>query len=151
MGFGAEIRAKGDRRLGELLREVRTEDLLKFGMIPEFVGRLPVLATLEELDASALVKILTEPKNALVKQYQKLLELEGVALRFTDGALQAIAETALARRSGARGLRAILESVMLDVMYEIPSRDDVMEVVIGEDVIRSGVDPMIVYDRAQSA
>ncbi len=151
MGFGAEIRAKGDRRLGELLREVRTEDLLKFGMIPEFVGRLPVVATLEELDTAALVKILTEPKNALVKQYQKLLELEGVALRFTDGALLAIADTALARRSGARGLRAILESVMLDVMYEIPSRNDVMEVMINEEAIRGGAEPMLVYHHAETA
>jgi ATP-dependent Clp protease ATP-binding subunit ClpX len=150
MGFGAELR-RGRRKTSELLKQVTNEDLLRFGMIPEFVGRLPVVATLEELSTQALVSILTEPKNALVKQYQKLLELEGVALRFTDGALEAIAQQAIQRKSGARGLRSILESVMLEVMYEIPSRDDIMEVVIGEDVIRNGVDPMIVYDRAQSA
>jgi ATP-dependent Clp protease ATP-binding subunit ClpX len=147
MGFGAELRSKR-RKLGDLLRHVTTEDLLKFGMIPEFIGRLPVVATLEELSVEALISILTEPKNALVKQYQKMLELEGVALRFTEGALEAVAREALSRRSGARGLRAILEAVMLDVMYEVPSRDDVVEVVIGEDVIRNGAQPMIVYDQA---
>jgi ATP-dependent Clp protease ATP-binding subunit ClpX len=150
MGFGAELR-RSRRKTSDLLKQVTNEDLLKFGMIPEFVGRLPVVATLEELSTQALVSILTEPKNALVKQYQKLLELEGVALRFTEGALEAVAQQAIQRKAGARGLRSILESVMLEVMYEIPSRDDIVEVVIGEDVIRSGVDPMIVYDRAQSA
>jgi len=150
MGFGAELR-KNRRKSSELLKQVTNEDLLKFGMIPEFVGRLPVVATREELSTQALVSILTEPKNALVKQYQKLLELEGVALRFTEGALEAVAQQAIQRKAGARGLRSILESVMLEVMYEIPSRDDIVEVVISEDVIRNGVDPMIVYDRAQSA
>jgi ATP-dependent Clp protease ATP-binding subunit ClpX len=150
MGFGAELR-KSRRKSSELLKQVTNEDLLRFGMIPEFIGRLPVVATLEELSIQALVSILTEPKNALVKQYQKLLELEGVSLRFTEGALEAVAQQAIDRKSGARGLRSILESVMLEVMYEIPSRDDIMEVVISEDVIRNGVDPMIVYDRAQSA
>ncbi len=150
MGFGAELRNRR-RPLGELLREVTNEDLLRYGMIPEFTGRLPVVATLEELSVEALVSILTEPKNALVKQYQKLLELEGVALRFSEGALAAIAQLALERKSGARGLRSILESVMLDVMYEVPSRDDVLEVVINEDVIRNGVEPLIVYDQAESA
>jgi ATP-dependent Clp protease ATP-binding subunit ClpX len=150
MGFGAELR-RSRRKTSELLKQVTNEDLLKFGMIPEFVGRLPVVATLEELSTQALVSILTEPKNALVKQYQKLLELEGVALRFTEGALEAVAQQAIARKAGARGLRSILESVMLEVMYEIPSRDDIAEVVIGEDVIRNGVDPMIVYERAESA
>jgi ATP-dependent Clp protease ATP-binding subunit ClpX len=150
MGFGAELR-KSRRKSSELLKQVTNEDLLRFGMIPEFVGRLPVVATLEELSVQALVSILTEPKNALVKQYQKLLELEGVSLRFTEVALEAVAQQAIQRKSGARGLRSILESVMLEVMYEIPSRDDVVEVVISEDVIRNGVDPMIVYDRAQSA
>ncbi len=148
MGFGADVRPRKQRRLGELLREAQTGDLLKFGMIPEFVGRLPIVATLEELDSAALVEILTEPKNALVKQYQKLLELEAVELRFTKGALEAIAKLALERKSGARGLRSILESTMLDIMYEIPSRDDVSEVVISEEVIGQDAEPMIVYQRA---
>ncbi len=151
MGFGAELGKKNVRRLGETLRLAQNEDLLKFGMIPEFIGRLPVVATLEELDEASLVKILTEPKNALARQYTKLLELEGVALRFTDSALIAIASEALKRKSGARGLRTILESTMLDVMYEIPSRTDISEVVINEDVIRTGAEPMIVYDHAESA
>ena len=120
MGFGADIQKKADRRLGEVLREVQSEDLLKFGLIPEFVGRLPVVATLDELDAIDLVDILTQPKNALVKQYQKLFEFDEVRLRFTEGALRAVARQALARKSGARGLRGILEHVMLDLMYEIP-------------------------------
>ena len=150
MGFGAELR-KRQRKLGELFKHIQTEDLLKFGMIPEFVGRLPVVATLDELSQEALLKILTEPKNAFVKQYQKLLELEGVTLRFSDGALRAIAEEAIARKSGARGLRSILENMMLDIMYEIPSRDDVSEVVINEEVVRHGAEPMMVYDRAESA
>ncbi len=150
MGFGSQLKRK-TRDLGETLAKVQAQDLLRYGMIPEFVGRLPVVATLDELSREALVRILTEPKNALVKQYQKLLELEGVALRFTDGALEAVSNEAIKRKSGARGLRTILEATMLDIMYEIPSRDDVSEVVIGEDVIRSGVEPMIVYDRAESA
>ena len=150
MGFGAELAQRKQRRLGEVLRDVRNTDLLKFGLIPEFVGRLPVVATLEELDCDALVRILTEPKNALTKQYQKMLELEGVSLRFTDGALRAMADVTLERKSGARGLRSILESTMLDIMYEVPSRDDVSEVVINEEVIRQGAEPMIGY-QAESA
>ena len=150
MGFGSQLKKK-TRGVGMTLAKVQSEDLLKYGMIPEFVGRLPVVASLEELSREALVRILTEPKNALVKQYQKLLELEGVTLRFTDGALDAVSKEATKRKSGARGLRSILEATMLDIMYEIPSRDDVSEVVISEDVIRSGVEPMIVYDRAESA
>src|SRR5262252_5256268 len=150
LGFGAELRKK-QRKVGELFRNIQTEDLLKFGMIPEFVGRLPVVATLEELSEEALYKILTEPKNAFVKQYQKLLELEGVTLRFSDGALRAVAEEAIVRKSGARGLRSILETMMLDIMYDIPSRDDVSEVVINEEVVRHGAEPMMVYDRAESA
>ncbi len=150
MGFGSQLKKK-TRAVGETLAKVQSEDLLKYGMIPEFVGRLPVVAALEELSREALVRILTEPKNALVKQYQKLLELEGVALRFTDGSLEAVATEAIKRKSGARGLRTILEATMLDIMYEIPSRDDVSEVVISEDVIRSGTEPMIVYERAESA
>ena len=149
MGFGAELRGK-KRSIGALLKDVTNEDLLKFGMIPEFAGRLPVVATLEELSADALVNILTEPKNALVKQYQKLMEIEGVSLRFTDSALEIVAKEAISRKSGARGLRSILESVMLDIMYEVPSREDIAEIVIGDDVIRSGAEPMIVYE-AESA
>jgi ATP-dependent Clp protease ATP-binding subunit ClpX len=152
LGFGAEIQRKAERKLGETLREVQSEDLLKFGLIPEFIGRLPVVATLEELDERALVDILTEPKNALVKQYQKLFEFEDVRLRFTDGALRAVARLALRRKSGARGLRAILENVMLELMYEIPSRDDVAECVVSEEVIEQGTEPLVVYKReAESA
>jgi len=122
MGFGADIPTGNDRRLGEVLRDVQAEDLLHFGLIPEFVGRLPVVATLDELAEEALIAILTEPKNALIKQYQKLFEFEDVHLRFTDGALRAVARQAMKRKSGARGLRSILENVMLDLMYDIPSR-----------------------------
>jgi ATP-dependent Clp protease ATP-binding subunit ClpX len=151
MGFGAELKANTQRGLGEVLAKGTNEDLLKFGMIPEFVGRLPVLATLEELEEPALMRILTEPKNALVKQYQKMLELEGVSLTFTDEALHAIATVALDRKAGARGLRSILESTMLEIMYEIPSRGDVSEVVISEDVILNGSEPRMGLDRVESA
>jgi len=153
MGFGATVAsAEGKKRLGEVLRECQPEDLLKFGMIPEFVGRLPVIATLEELDERALVSILTEPRNALVKQYQKLFEFEDVRLRFSDGALQAMARQALARKSGARGLRAILESIMLELMYDIPSRDDVEECVVSEEVVEQGAEPLLVLKHeAESA
>jgi ATP-dependent Clp protease ATP-binding subunit ClpX len=152
MGFGADIQKKSDRRAGEVLRSVQAEDLLHFGLIPEFIGRLPVTATLDELDEDALVDILTRPKNALVKQYQKLFEFEDVHLRFTDGALRAVAREALTRKSGARGLRAILEHAMLDLMYEIPSRDDVEECVVNEDVIEHGADPLLVVkSEAESA
>jgi len=152
MGFGADIRSHADRRLGDVLREVQAEDLLHFGLIPEFVGRLPVIATLNELNEEALIDILTQPKNALVKQYQKLFEFEDVHLRFTDGALAAVARKALTRKSGARGLRSILESVMLDLMYEIPSRDDVEECVISEEVIEQASKPLMVLKReAESA
>ncbi|MBM4335438.1 MAG: ATP-dependent Clp protease ATP-binding subunit ClpX [Deltaproteobacteria bacterium] len=151
LGFGAELKRK-QRKMGELFRHIQTLDLLKFGMIPEFVGRLPVVATLEELSEEALHKILTEPKNALVKQYQKLLELEGVSLRFSEGALRAVAQEAIKRKSGARGLRSILENMMLDIMYDIPSRDDIAEVIINEEVVRHGAEPMMVYaPRAESA
>src|SRR5207249_357816 len=127
MGFGADSRRRDERSASDLLHEVQTEDLLKFGLIPEFVGRLPVIATLQELDEQALVRILKEPKNALTRQYQKLFEMEGVHLRFTDGALSAIAREALKRKSGARGLRAIMENIMLDVMYDIPSQPNIKE------------------------
>jgi ATP-dependent Clp protease ATP-binding subunit ClpX len=152
MGFGADIQRKTNKTLGETLKEVQAEDLLKFGLIPEFVGRLPVIATLTELDEKALVEILTKPKNALVKQYQKLFEFEDVKLRFTEAALRAVTRQALARKSGARGLRSILEIVMLDLMYEIPSRDDIDECVINEEVIDQNSDPLLVLKReAESA
>ncbi|HME72374.1 MAG TPA: ATP-dependent Clp protease ATP-binding subunit ClpX [Myxococcota bacterium] len=152
MGFNADIQKRVDRKLGEVLREAETEDLLRFGMIPEFVGRLPVVATLDELDEDALIEILTKPKNALVKQYLKLFELEDVRLRLTDGALRAVSRQALKRKSGARGLRAILENVMLELMYDIPSRDDVEECVISEEVIEQGAKPLLVFKReAESA
>ena len=148
VGFGAELRRRDDRRASELFREVQTEDLLKFGLIPEFVGRLPMIATLEELDEQALVKILREPKNALTRQYQKLFEMENVHLKFTDGALTAIAREALKRKSGARGLRAIMENVMLDIMYDIPSQPNIKEVLISEEVITSHEQPIVLYQKA---
>jgi ATP-dependent Clp protease ATP-binding subunit ClpX len=152
IGFGADIQIKSDRRLGEVLRAVQAEDLLKFGLIPEFIGRVPVIATLDELDDSALIDILTKPKNALVRQYQKLFEFEGVGLRFTDAALRAVARKATERKSGARGLRSILEVAMLDLMYDIPSRDDIEECVVNEEVIQQGNEPLLVFKQeAESA
>ena len=152
LGFAADIQNKRERKKGELMREVQAEDLLHFGLIPEFIGRLPVVATLEELDEEALIEILTQPKNALVKQYQKLFEFEDVSLQFTDAALRAVARKALAQKSGARGLRAILETAMLDLMYELPSRDDVEECVVGEEVIEQGAKPVLGLKReAESA
>mgnify|MGYP005842075477 FL=1 len=152
MGFAADIQQQKHRKKGEMMRDVQAEDLLHFGLIPEFVGRLPVVATLEELDEPALISILTEPKNALVKQYEKLFDLEDVRLRFTEGALAAVARKALAQKSGARGLRAILENAMLDLMYELPSRDDVEECVVGEEVIEQGAEPLLGFKReAESA
>lgn len=152
LGFAADIQNKRDRKKGEMLSEVQAEDLLHFGLIPEFIGRLPVVATLEELDQEALIAILTQPKNALVKQYEKLFEFEDVALRFTEGALAAVARKAVAQKSGARGLRAILENAMLDLMYELPSRDDVEECVVGEEVIEQGAEPVLGLKReAESA
>jgi len=145
IGFGADIQTKKQRSLSELLRHVEPEDLLKFGMIPEFIGRLPIVTALEELDESALVDILSQPKNALVKQYRKLFDLDGVALKFTDGALKAIASEAIRRKAGARGLRSILEGAMLDVMYEIPSRKTAREVVISEEVILKKSEPVVLY------
>ena len=151
MGFGAEVKAKNDQALGEMLGKVEPGDLLKFGLIPEFIGRLPVVATLAELDEESLIEILKEPKNALIKQYQKLFDLEKVSLRFTDGALVAVAREALKRKTGARGLRSILENAMLDIMYEIPSLDRVKEVVISEEVILNHARPIILHDCAESA
>jgi len=151
MGFGVDVERRKKRQVGEVLREVQAEDLLHFGMIPEFVGRLPVIATLDALDEGAMVDILTKPKNALVKQYQKLFEFENVRLRFSDGSLRAVARQAHARKSGARGLRSILETVMLELMYDIPSRDDVDEVVISEEVIEQGAQPLLVLKRETTA
>jgi len=152
IGFGADVQTKSDQNLGETLRAVQSEDLLKFGLIPEFVGRVPVLATLDELAEDALMDILTRPKNALVKQYQKLFEFEDVHLRFSEGALRAVARQALKRKSGARGLRSILEAAMLDLMYDIPSRDDVAECVVNEEVIEQGAEPLLVLKQeAESA
>jgi len=152
MGFGANIKSRSERRLGEILAEVQPEDLLKYGFIPEFVGRLPVIATLDDLDEEALVSILREPRNALLKQYQKLFEFEKVKLRFTDGALVAIAREALKRKAGARGLRSILESIMLDIMYEIPSRTNIKECIINEETIGKKEKPIVLYEKkAESA
>ncbi len=150
IGFVAEIKGKTDRDIGEILRNVQPEDLIKFGMIPEFVGRVPIVSTLNELDEEALIAILTEPKNALVKQYQALMKLEGVELSFSKDALKSIAEEAMKRKSGARGLRSIMENVMLDIMYEIPDMEGVKECVIGQEVILNGKAPMIVYERKTS-
>jgi ATP-dependent Clp protease ATP-binding subunit ClpX len=149
MGFGAKIVQEKEESIGEILKSVQPEDLIKFGLIPEFLGRLPVVATLDELSTNTLIRILTEPKNALVKQYQKLFEMEGVNLRLTDSALTAIADEAVKRKSGARGLRAILESCMLDIMYEIPSIDNVKECVIGEDVVLHKEDPILLYEQTK--
>ncbi|OEU71471.1 MAG: ATP-dependent protease ATP-binding subunit ClpX [Desulfuromonadales bacterium C00003093] len=151
MGFGAEVRSIKEENLGALLGKIQPTDLLKYGLIPEFVGRLPVIATLDELDEEALIQILHEPKNALVKQYRRLFEMEKVNLKFTDGALVAIAREALGRKTGARGLRSILENAMLDVMYDIPSQDRVKEVLLNEDVVTKGAKPIILYDVAESA
>ncbi|RKH30716.1 ATP-dependent Clp protease ATP-binding subunit ClpX [Corallococcus sp. CA031C] len=147
LGFGAEIQSRKQRNLSELLRQVEPEDLLKFGMIPEFIGRLPIITALEELDEGALVNILGEPKNALTKQYRKLFELDGVSLKFTDGALKAIASEAIRRKAGARGLRSILETAMLDVMYEIPSRKTAREVLISEEVILKKSEPVVLHSQ----
>jgi ATP-dependent Clp protease ATP-binding subunit ClpX len=146
MGFSADIKKRGESKLGDILAEVQPEDLIKYGMIPEFVGRLPVVATLDELTEDELVRIMLEPKNALVKQYQRLFGMENVALRFTEGALRAVARQAMKRNSGARGLRSILENVMLDLMYEIPSQPEIRECVIGEEVILRNEAPLLLYE-----
>jgi ATP-dependent Clp protease ATP-binding subunit ClpX len=146
MGFEADIRGKGELDPNEVMGMVQPEDLIKFGLIPEFIGRIPIIATLNELSLEALVRILTEPKNALVKQYKKLFELEGVELKFTEAALQVVGQEALKRKSGARGLRAILESVMLDIMYDIPSLPEIRECVVGEEVITKGEPPLLLYE-----
>lgn len=148
MGFGGSLEEKDGRRASDLLHDVRPEDLLKFGLIPEFIGRLPVLATLDELDESALVRILKEPKNALTKQYAKLFDMENVHLKFTEEALKSIAREAMKRKSGARGLRAIMENIMLDIMYDIPSQPNIKEVVISDDVVDRNEPPIVVYSKA---
>ena len=150
MGFGANVRAPDERGTGEVLREVEPEDLLKFGLIPEFIGRLPILATLGDLAEPALIEILTRPKNALAKQYQRMLEMEGVKLRFQDEALHAIARKAIARKTGARGLRSIMEGILLDTMYELPTLNGVQEVVITADVVEGRARPLYTYsDKGQ--
>jgi ATP-dependent Clp protease ATP-binding subunit ClpX len=146
LGFAAEIRKREERKLGEILLQVQPEDMIRFGMIPEFVGRLPVVATLHELTENELVEIMLEPKNALVKQYQKLFGMEDVTLRFTEGSLKAVAREAMKRNSGARGLRSILENIMLDIMYEIPSQPDIRECVISEEVVTNRESPLLLYE-----
>jgi ATP-dependent Clp protease ATP-binding subunit ClpX len=144
VGFGADLRRIADKDVGEILAKVLPEDLLKFGLIPEFIGRLPVISSVHSLDKQALVRILVEPKNALVKQYRKFFEFDGVELEFSDDALEAVADQAILRGTGARGLRAILEEVLLDVQYDLPSRDDIRRCVITADVVSSGVNPTLV-------
>ncbi|MDD4601853.1 ATP-dependent Clp protease ATP-binding subunit ClpX [bioreactor metagenome] len=144
MGFGAEVESKEKKKVGEILKKILPEDLLRFGLIPEFVGRLPVIVTLDALDEPALIRILLEPKNALIKQYQKFLELDNVQLEFKEDALKAIASEALKRNTGARGLRAIIESIMLNVMYEVPSRTDIVKCTVTKDVVMHNEEPMLV-------
>ena len=152
IGFGAEVKGEEDQgSIGETLRGIEPEDLVKYGLIPEFVGRLPIVATLNELDNEALVRILTEPKNSLTKQYGKLFEMEGVEVDFREDALQAIAGKATERKTGARGLRSILEAVLLDTMYDLPSNDEVSKVVIDENVINGDSDPMLIYENVDKA
>ncbi|WP_158047230.1 ATP-dependent Clp protease ATP-binding subunit ClpX [Skermanella pratensis] len=151
MGFGADVKGPDERGVGELLREVEPEDLLKFGMIPEFVGRLPVIATLEDLDEGALIKVLTEPKNALVKQYQRLFELEQVSLEFTEDALAAIARKAMQRKTGARGLRSIMEAVLLDIMFELPGMTGVDSVVINREAVEGKAKPLRLLSQRRTA
>ncbi|MGH7050119.1 MAG: AAA family ATPase, partial [Acetobacteraceae bacterium] len=150
VGFGSEVRAPDERRTGAILREVEPEDLLRFGLIPEFIGRLPVVATLEDLDEGALMEILTRPKNALVKQYSRLFEMEGVKLSFTDDALKAVAVRAIARRTGARGLRSIMESILLGTMFDLPGLDAVEEVVINREVADGRANPLFLYGKERA-
>jgi ATP-dependent Clp protease ATP-binding subunit ClpX len=153
IGFGAEVRSQDERRTGQILREVEPEDLLRFGLIPEFIGRLPVVATLEDLDEPALIEILTKPKNALVKQYGRLFEMEGVKLSFTEDALASVAKRAIARKTGARGLRSIMEHILLSTMFDLPGLDGVEEVVINREVAESRSNPLFLYgkERAESS
>ena len=147
VGFGSELISKKEKKIGELLEDIEPQDLIKYGLIPEFVGRLPIIATLTELDESALIRILKEPKNSLIKQYQKLLSFDNVTLRFTDSAYSAIAKQAVKRKTGARGLKAILEEIMLDVMYEIPSQSKIRECLITDDVILKKEKPVLIYEK----
>src|SRR5690606_36364853 len=149
IGFGATVKSVDERRIGDIFRELEPEDLLKFGLIPEFVGRLPVIATLEDLDVDALVRILTEPKNALEKQYQQLFDMENVELSFHDEALRAIANRAVERKTGARGLRSIMEKILLDTMFELPTLDGVQEVVISGDVVDGSARLLYIYAERQ--
>ena len=151
VGFGAHVQAPDERRTGQILREVEPEDLLKFGLIPEFIGRLPVVATLEDLDEAALIEILTKPKNALVKQYQRLFQMEGVKLSFTEDALKHIALRAIARKTGARGLRSIMEAILLGTMFDLPGLENVDEVVINRDVAENKANPVFVYGQERTA
>jgi ATP-dependent Clp protease ATP-binding subunit ClpX len=151
IGFGADVKDESLKTIGESLKQLEPEDLLKFGLIPEFVGRLPVVATLMDLDEDALVTILTEPKNALVKQYQKLFDIEGADLTFTPEALRAIAKRAIARKTGARGLRSIMEDILLDTMFELPGMENVSEVVVNEEAVTSEAKPLIIYADAKKA
>lgn len=147
MGFGAQIADKKDENIGQILKQLKPEDLIGFGLIPEFLGRLPIITTIGELHENSLIKILTEPKNALVKQYKELFGIEGVKLQFTDEALAAMAKEAVQRKSGARGLRAIMEETMLDIMYEIPSKESVQECVVGEEVVLKKEEPILLYEQ----
>jgi len=147
IGFGASIQTKKEKKIGEILKEVQPEDLIKYGLIPEFIGRLPVMTPIHELDQDSLVEILVKPKNSLIKQYQRLLDMDGVELKFTDGALVRIAEQAIKRETGARGLRAILENIMLDIMYQVPDMQNPKEVIIDEDVVMNSKPPVIVFKR----
>ena len=150
IGFGAKIKEKNDKKIGELLKNVEPEDLLKFGLIPEFIGRLPIISTLEDLDEQSLIKILEEPKNSLTKQYGKLFEIEGVKLTFSKDALKAIAEKAILRKTGARGLRSIIEEVLLETMFDLPSIEDVEEVVVNKEVVQGNSKPLMIYSKKQS-
>ena len=150
IGYGAEVRDPDERRTGAILRDVEPEDLLRFGLIPEFIGRLPVVATLEDLDEAALMEILTKPKNALVKQYGRLFEMEGVKLSFTDDALKSVSTRAIARRTGARGLRSIMESILLTTMFDLPGLDNVDEVVINREVAEGRANPLYTYSKERA-
>ncbi|WP_431281230.1 ATP-dependent Clp protease ATP-binding subunit ClpX [Humitalea sp. 24SJ18S-53] len=150
IGFGAEVRGPDERRTGAILREVEPEDLLKFGLIPEFIGRLPVVATLEDLDETALIEILTKPKNALVKQYQRLFEMEGAKLTFTEEALQSVSKRAIQRKTGARGLRSIMEGILLTTMFDLPGLDDVEEVVVNREVAEGRATPLFIHGQRQA-
>ncbi len=150
IGFGAKIQNKIERGTGELLKDVQPEDLLKFGLIPEFIGRLPIVSTLDDLDETSLVKILEEPKNSLTRQYAKLFEIEGVKLSFAKDALEAVAKKAIVRKTGARGLRSIIEEVLLETMFELPSLDGVDEVILNKEVINGKTKPLLIYSKTQS-